>query len=643
MIDSLIKDADSALNSKPSHHKQRTVMSQVQLDDLTDLPSSRDPYCSPEQLSSVSTVFEDIPALQERPSSSRRSAVKHYGLGGYRHGDIIPQRPASAMSTSSRSRRRRPQTPVIVSRLNLRADPSEADAESDTGIEPTNYSVRSRARSNSRSQSRSSYASHDVQQSRYHETASHQHYQNYPHTQYQNQQHSYHNYARHRSDTLDSFLSNSSETCVSPGNRISREFYRTPMSHMYAGSDALVDSLCTPTRRNFDFGFANQSPRFRDVHRDSQTHTHIDTTPSSGQRSEFPRLYTDDQLDRQHSRGHSLFPDLHASDNAGSPISGSNVPFIRRFRNSVSRAALRTASFVDDSVNNDIAALAATSNAQSLLRPRSNTVTSDRPEPYFATMSTSGRMSAEPIEYGCLGSPLASRSPRNGNVQSEPLATLWTRRQNQSLFADLQKPNLRINTADIRKCPLRGSDIIEECESNGSKECSPLNTSSESPNIIATSPASPADAANMNGIFGMVSLLYWTLLFTLGALMLDSFLCQVAGKRVMGTVDKISQSDVAHEKDKSKKGEVGTKPTDVPRKAEDGNDNINVANTFGRFVRWYIEGPDDRTDGNNNIANHEISDRKSRVKPSLGLSNSELNIPRARKPSAMRGSFKHIE
>ncbi|KAJ2786647.1 hypothetical protein GGI15_001362 [Coemansia interrupta] len=141
----------------------------------------------------------------------------------------------------------------------------------------------------------------------------------------------------------------------------------------------------------------------------------------------------------------------------------------------------------------------------------------------------------------------------------------------------------------------------------------------------------------------MVSLLYWTLLFTLGALMLDSFLCQVAGKRVMGTVDKISQSDGTQEKDRTKKGGAIAESTVASLRADERNDAVNVTNTVGRFVRWYIEGPDERADGKTNIANHKLGGEKARTKPALGPNSDELNTSRTRKPSAVRGSFKHIE
>ncbi|KAJ1644821.1 hypothetical protein LPJ64_003545 [Coemansia asiatica] len=149
MIDSLIKDADSALNSNPKrrlYHQQQQEQQQEQQeqeqktlmhsDDSTDLQFTCDPLCSPEQLSSVSTVFDDAPSPSyPRPSSSRRLAANQ-SASSYRTPEICPRRPVSAMSMSyksSRLRRYRPQTPVSKPRL-LDTDPSEADAESDTEL-----------------------------------------------------------------------------------------------------------------------------------------------------------------------------------------------------------------------------------------------------------------------------------------------------------------------------------------------------------------------------------------------------------------------------------------------------------------------------------------------------------------------------
>ncbi|KAJ1811837.1 hypothetical protein LPJ60_006675, partial [Coemansia sp. RSA 2675] len=56
MIDSLIKDADLALHSNPGHCQSRPSYSGT-----PEAPLSRDPVVSPDQLSSVSTVFDEPP------------------------------------------------------------------------------------------------------------------------------------------------------------------------------------------------------------------------------------------------------------------------------------------------------------------------------------------------------------------------------------------------------------------------------------------------------------------------------------------------------------------------------------------------------------------------------------------------------
>ncbi|KAJ2797661.1 hypothetical protein H4R20_005103 [Coemansia guatemalensis] len=133
------------------------------------------------------------------------------------------------------------------------------------------------------------------------------------------------------------------------------------------------------------------------------------------------------------------------------------------------------------------------------------------------------------------------------------------------------------------------------------------------------------------GLLSVFSLLYWTLLFTLGALMLDSFLCQIAGKRVMGTVDKMAHAetnDLSSPEDTSSSESFG-KRDEAEHNSDYGRDSgsANLASTVGRFVRWYVEEPE-------------------RVPASNGdCSQTQTGHPRSlrmRKASAMRGSFKHI-
>ncbi|KAJ2230702.1 hypothetical protein IWW45_005708 [Coemansia sp. RSA 485] len=587
MIDSLIKDADSALNSKPArHHHHQQQQSSVHSDDSTDLQLSCDPLCSPEQLSSVSTVFDDAPPAYLSPSFSRRPATRH-AASSYKTPEIYPKRPMSAMSMSSkssRSRRYRPQTPVSKPRV-LDTDPSEADAESDTELGSINasgsrpkssYNVnggRSHGRRQEASVNSSDLYAH-INYSARHAFSSQQH----------QPQHNRHMYSRYRSDTLDSFMSNSSETCVSPGNRYSREFYRAPAtSQTYTGAGVLVDSLCTPTRRGFNFDFNTN-------------------------------------------------PDAHSS-----ALAGSNVPLIRRVRNSFARAVLRSASLVDDSINDDIAALpsdprwSAESPSSRVLRHRSNTVDSDySPSPESAMRNDSYRESSAQNSifnhqarfvddrdcYSSLPSHLHPPNSGSGPMPGSP-SGLWSRRrgennsgyeashnhlpsshnakyQSDSLGSNVRSDRecqlsaLRIDTSNVDGSQIRRPDSIEEYDSSsGVASISALSSGREL--VGCTSPASASSSnsdESASGLFGIISLFYWTLLFTLGALMLDSFLCQVAGKRVMGTVDKIAQSENLIDSPNSKNKGKGSRSKNLTISHSNNADtksNADVANTVGRF------------------------------------------------------------
>ncbi|KAJ1880595.1 hypothetical protein LPJ71_010470, partial [Coemansia sp. S17] len=56
-------------------------------------------------------------------------------------------------------------------------------------------------------------------------------------------------------------------------------------------------------------------------------------------------------------------------------------------------------------------------------------------------------------------------------------------------------------------------------------------------------------------------------------------------------------------------------------------DGANVANTVGRFVRWYIEGPEEPLPSASGV------DAAARTR---------VHSLRARKSQSLRGSFKHI-
>ncbi|KAJ2725259.1 hypothetical protein GGI07_001392 [Coemansia sp. Benny D115] len=374
MIDSLIKDAGSALQTTPDCTQSSLLTCSG---DSTDMPRSRDPLWSPEQLSSVSTVFDD-PLMSSTPVDSLRRAAPKSATGtSFDLPDmpttptdrlLLTRRPASAMSMGSRGLRRskpRPRTPL--GKLRPRQDPAEADAESDSDMSSLGAlaNVHGMRTANSRHRPRSS-KQQQKQSGHYSDRCapgSHSHQQWL---------------GRKRSDTVDSIMSNSSETCVSPVTRMSHEFYRTP-SNMRASSQLLVDTLCTPTRRHFDFGIDEHEedkllPYMPRRQMDMQK-----TGINAQEKHAFPQLYTDDQLLSGKER-----QERQVSENNGSIHASNNVPFIRRVRNSVTRAMLRSASFVDDSVNDDIAAYSASpsrfsaeNTGVSFGRSRSNTVACD--------------------------------------------------------------------------------------------------------------------------------------------------------------------------------------------------------------------------------------------------------------------------
>ncbi|KAJ1812814.1 hypothetical protein LPJ60_006477, partial [Coemansia sp. RSA 2675] len=163
---------------------------------------------------------------------------------------------------------------------------------------------------------------------------------------------------------------------------------------------------------------------------------------------------------------------------------------------------------------------------------------------------------------------------------------------------------------------IRLPDSIEEYESS----CEGRVVQQSAPSSGRDMTLRSADDNGASGLVSMISLLYWTLLFTLGALMLDSFLCQVAGKRVMGTVDKIAQLEGSggdsERNDEARNRRPGTRAI--------AGDGANVANTVGRFVRWYIEGPEEPLPSGSGVA-------RTLAQPL-----------RVRKSQTLRGSFKHV-
>ncbi|KAJ2781984.1 hypothetical protein H4R18_002540 [Coemansia javaensis] len=145
------------------------------------------------------------------------------------------------------------------------------------------------------------------------------------------------------------------------------------------------------------------------------------------------------------------------------------------------------------------------------------------------------------------------------------------------------------------------------------------------PHMAAVS-SSSSRSTGASGLLNMVGLLYWTLLFTLGALMLDSFLCQTAGKRVVGAVEGISRAEAGVSPDAAGEG-ASERQQRRPRRAGGAgraaeSEPIGLASAVGRLVRWYVESPE---------------------LPGAAAQPAHPRSLRARKASASRGSFKHID
>ncbi|KAJ1847690.1 hypothetical protein LPJ70_001411, partial [Coemansia sp. RSA 2708] len=115
-------------------------------------------------------------------------------------------------------------------------------------------------------------------------------------------------------------------------------------------------------------------------------------------------------------------------------------------------------------------------------------------------------------------------------------------------------------------------------------------------------------------LLNIISLVYWTLLFTLGALMLDSFLCQMAGKRVM---DRIARTDDANGAG-ALVGHGQSESCDDDEKEPEG-----LASRVGHLVRWCVDGSESTGESTGYARN---------VRP---------RPIRTRKVSATRGSFEH--
>ncbi|KAJ1921984.1 hypothetical protein H4219_000331 [Mycoemilia scoparia] len=135
--------------------------------------------------------------------------------------------------------------------------------------------------------------------------------------------------------------------------------------------------------------------------------------------------------------------------------------------------------------------------------------------------------------------------------------------------------------------PSLDNDLDEAPEENG--EAYSHNTV-----VTASDDPEPSSAS----IISFFTLFYWMMLFSLGVCMLDSFLCNVAGQRVLGTMEKITanKDDDGEVKDDDESSEgshlIGHHQTGeyVNYQAQNkGSETSAIAGTMGRLVRWYVE------------------------------------------------------
>ncbi|KAJ1994059.1 hypothetical protein GGI25_000904 [Coemansia spiralis] len=561
MIDSLIKDADSALQSKPANNRF-SVLS----DDSVDVPVY-DPMFAAEQLSSVSAEFGETPTLVSDAESALYSpAFSHE----FPVASCSLPRPLSRSYKVSRQGQQQQSAHSYspLPKFTIFTDPMEADAEFDSEVSASSV-LGHRYRRKNRGHS---YAKHRRNLSLRRDASGHCS---------DRQTNTAIRTHRRRSNTIDSLLSNSSETCVSPGDITSREFRHIQSPYVYKTGTHAFDSPYARSRAAF--GLDGDKQNLSNGHAHDAGQFAFNFPLAAENTHEFPRLSFDsNQQDNQNfcSTGKQRTP----------PPIRHVPPLINRFRNSVSRVALQSASLVDGSVNDDIAAYKYCG-VQCQFSP---------------TLSPEGHEIDHTFLYEDK-TGIAKRELHNQKLAlSQPVSTYG------------KSPLTDTNNSSSHEC-------VQKCDSN-TKRLTGSNNHSQNQLLNLSSKTYMVGKCHNNsdasggfpGILGIFSLIYWTLLFTLGALMLDSFLCQVAGKRVMGTVDRIAQTEGVGLPECTRKNSSDSSNSQGKGKERAGcanEANVNMVSAMGRLVRWYIEDPDE--------------------KPSSRL----LHL---RKAQASRGSFKHI-
>ncbi|KAJ2663477.1 hypothetical protein IWW48_001360 [Coemansia sp. RSA 1200] len=540
MIASLIKDADSALQSNPAINRFSICS-----DDFVDIPGKFLAFT--EQLSSASAEFGETPTfvsdaepgVQDSAYAYAKQSSSRFLSGPERHPLTPRQKQPHDWEYSSL-----PKYMAVV-------DPSEADAESDSEVSPSSV-LGTRYRRKSHNARNRSQRRHKSRSRRYDVSSYHG-----------DRAMADNRTSRYKSYTAESIRSNSSETCVSLVSRAAKVFHRTPRPCVHTALPCYEHNYLPPTSMDKSSHMLNRDTL--DVPEDQfsgKEQSAFFTPNTSMNTHEFPRLSSDDCNYEDTNDICSASTERRPSSLSICPVS----PFINRFRNTVTRVALRSASFVDKSVNDDIEAYECSGGVHE------NIPLQERRQPRMRSYTHGGLTGTS--DSGCGLTSIGY--PNSDNEQ---------RRHSVDLIREI--PQLS-PTAATRY-------VVGKFHENSS--------------------------GNVAGIVSIFSLMYWTLLFTLGALMLDSFLCQVAGKRVMGTVDRIVQTDkdtCQLEYSGGRRGRRGSGSSHGSRENMNGNneDGTNVAGAVGRLMCWYVEDPEDA---------------------------SNTSMLRLQRVQAARGSFKHIE
>ncbi|KAJ2082420.1 hypothetical protein H4R24_001588 [Coemansia sp. RSA 988] len=623
MVDSLIKDANLALNCKPDDfpcgigNAINTHTEETQYAPELEMSQSSEPD------ETATLVMDDISGRQSRftsvsgpPHSISRPVSR--GANSLLHATAFPS--LSTRGTPSHiPRGRKPRPSVLLPIPPLADDPSEADAESDSELGLV--STISDRQSLYRNRPRTSH--YQSQRSRRRKVSE------YPRS---HSSRGVRNMERYRSDTTGSFQWNSSETCASPGVTEPTESKLTPtMVPSYTQSHSVAKSISTPTRRTH-FGPESCSS-FAGLDNLSPQADH--PVPNT---QNFPCLSPDEQL--WHNQG------VYASDSLSEDRGDS---FLYRDNYLDTGAAPRSASYVDERMSDNMAALQGSRRRldedyayiRQEARARSNT--------YNTESSQTTAVPADAYAYGSLHSSLSNVNSR----ECVPKEALW-KASPRGFLPGLLTANLphdRIigrttyrSASSHYMATMHHRSPIASKSVAGFLSLSPVKRRPNSSRKYAESSGlndlefrrtdtmvSDIRESNGPGLLSMFSLLYWTLLFTLGALMLDSFLCQMAGKRVMGTVGKMAHAetnDLSSPEDTSSSESFGKRDKTEHGSEYDGNSgSTNLTSTVGRFVRWYVEDSEHISASNEDCPQARIERPRSL---------------RMRKASAMRGSFKHI-